>query len=313
MTAGRSLGRAGEPAQPAVGAEPDVEQHDVDLGRGDERVRLRRASPRRPRRRDPAVPRAAPRSLRGAPDGRRRSRSGSAARPPRSTRPPLQRDVGPAARPAADVENRPDRLGPLLHVHQPEVSAALGRRAGVAARCPDPRRRRRGRPRNPWSGSGRRSAAGRASPRSRAPPGRPGRTPARPRPAAACRRPARGGPRRRRAARSGGRASRAPDPTPRSSRIGRRRSPQIARSRSATVRPSSAPSVSPAVSSRRTSSVSSWSASSWMSAASRARSASVAATTRSRWSCARLATRASGRTVNRAATATAASQMKSVT
>ena len=77
----------------------------------------------------------------------------------------------------------------------------------------------------------------------------------------------------------------------------------MARSRSDTVRAMSAPSVSPAASRRRTSSVSSWRASSWMSAATRARSASVAATTRSLWSCARLASRASGRTVNRPASA----------
>ena len=48
-----------------------------------------------------------------------------------------------------------------------------------------------------------------------------------------------------------------------------------------------------------------------MSAASRARSASVAATTRSRWSWARVASRASGRTVNRPAMAIATSQSRS--
>jgi hypothetical protein len=39
--------------------------------------------------------------------------------------------VGAAAGPAADVEDRPDRLGSLLHVQQAEVAATLGDRAGV--------------------------------------------------------------------------------------------------------------------------------------------------------------------------------------
>ena len=85
----------------------------------------------------------------------------------------------------------------------------------------------------------------------------------------------------------------------------------MARSRSETVRAISAPSSSPASSSRWTSSVSSWSASSWMSAATRARSASVAATIRSRCSWARTASRASGRIVDRAATAIPTSHAES--
>ena len=36
-----------------------------------------------------------------------------------------------AGRPAADVEDRADRLGALLHVEQPEVAGSLGARAGV--------------------------------------------------------------------------------------------------------------------------------------------------------------------------------------
>ena len=39
--------------------------------------------------------------------------------------------MGAAGRPAPDVEDRADRLGPLLHVEQPEVAGPLGRLAGV--------------------------------------------------------------------------------------------------------------------------------------------------------------------------------------
>ena len=254
-------------------------------------ARDQRGSPRRSSRpcrrpRSRAGPRAGPRSLRATTGwsstiAMRIGRAGSAPSP----RPPLQRDVGPAARPALDVEDRPDLLRPLLHVQEPEAARPLGVAGGVGgdpgpgvvdrqrvaapsvdAVADDDRRlavldrvrqRLLGDPEDRQLDVGRRRA---------------------------CRRRARAGPRRRPAARSGGPASRAPARRRGrrgSAAGGRRRSPAAGRRRCA---PISAPSVSPAASSRRTSSVSSWSASSWMSAASRARSASVAATTRSRWS-----------------------------
>src|SRR6476661_908386 len=39
--------------------------------------------------------------------------------------------MGAASRPAADVENRPDGLGSLLHVEQAEVAGTLGLGPGV--------------------------------------------------------------------------------------------------------------------------------------------------------------------------------------
>src|SRR3954468_10467445 len=48
-----------------------------------------------------------------------------------SAPPPLKRHVGAAGRPAPHVEDRPDALGTLLHVEQPEAPLSLGRRGGV--------------------------------------------------------------------------------------------------------------------------------------------------------------------------------------
>ena len=218
-----------------------------------------------------------------------------------STLAPLQRDVGPAARPAADVEDRADRLGALLHVEQPEVAAPLRGRAGVRG-DPGPgvvdRQRDAGLGRAVANDDRRLAVLDRVGERllgdaedRQLDVGR------RPRPVGALEADLAAG-----------------QPLdPQDQPVERRPNAEVVEDRQAQVAADraqpvgdraarcSAPSVSPAVSRRRTSSVSSWSASSWMSAASRARSASVAATIRSRWSCARVARRASGRTVNRPA------------
>src|SRR3972149_6014907 len=57
---------------------------------------------------------------------------GARARAPNpSTRPPFQGDVGPAAGPAPDVEDRPHAPGPLLHVEEPEAAGLLRPLRGV--------------------------------------------------------------------------------------------------------------------------------------------------------------------------------------
>ena len=106
------------------------------------------------------------------------------------------------------------------------------------------------------------------------------------------------------------RASRAAA-SPRSWITGRRRSAQIARSRSIAPRSVAAASSSPARSSRWTSIERSWITSSWMSAAILARSDSLSSTTRPRSRASRAASRATGSTATTRVMPTTANQTTS--
>ena len=165
---GGAAARAVEKGQAAGRPEPDVEQDDVGHRRGRGAGGLPRSSRRGRPRRCPLPAPGAPPSRREAPGDRRRWRPGSVPdhrpwpRTDRSTRPPLERDVGPAGRPASDVEDRADLLGPLAHAEDPEMTGrrrVLGR-AGLDARpgVVDRQATRR----YPSPDSGRRSAAARA-------------------------------------------------------------------------------------------------------------------------------------------------------
>ncbi len=133
MIAGRCPGarRSGaigrERAQPAVRAEPDVQQHDVDLRRIEQPGGFGRLERRRHA--DHLEIRL---RIAGSPRSPRPTTGWSSTMPTRISVPAIRAPRAcHAGRPAPDIEDRADGLGPLLHVEQAEVAGPVGAFAGV--------------------------------------------------------------------------------------------------------------------------------------------------------------------------------------